>query len=382
MSFNEFGLEDKIIKGLNDIGFKNPTEIQKKAIPYLLEGRNLIGEAKTGSGKTIAFGLPIIQKINENHHFVQAVIITPTRELCKQVAEEISKVAKYTKIKTMTIYGGVSFDNQVDKIKKGSQIVVATPGRLIDHLKRGLKIQPLIIVLDEADKMFDMGFFDDVDYILRRIRGKNQQFMFFGATIPEETIALSKKYMQNPVKITTRKKDDERIPSSIEQTYYIVAESSNKLNTIYKILKQLENNHNNNDKILKILIFAKTRMATRKLTENLINMGFRARYINSDLSQAAREKTLSEFEKKGKILIATDVVSRGIDIDDVTCVINYDMPNEIDTYVHRIGRTGRMGKSGKAITFVDLDEHQLIFQIEKKYNTRIKKRQIREGIYR
>ncbi|MHA1382906.1 MAG: DEAD/DEAH box helicase [Candidatus Helarchaeota archaeon] len=377
MEFKQFKLNEKLLKGLKVNKFYKPTEIQLKAIPPLLEGKSLIGEAKTGSGKTLAFGLPILQRIDENNPTIQAIIITPTRELTKQVAEEISKVAKFTKVKTMTIYGGVSFQNQVDKIHKGAQIIVATPGRLIDHLTKGLRAKPKIIVLDEADKMFDMGFFDDVNYILKLIRSKNQQFMFFGATIPEETIKLSRRYMQNPVKITTRKKDDEQIPSSIEQSYYIVAESSNKLNLIYKILKNLLNNNENQDTI-KILIFVKTRIATRRLSEDLNHMGFRVRYINSDLSQAAREQTLNNFENNGGILVATDVVARGIDIEDVTCVINYDMPSEIETYVHRIGRTGRMGKAGKAITFVNLDEHSQIFQIEKNYKTKIKKRHLME----
>ena len=257
---------------------------------------------------------------------------------------------------------------------------MATPGRLIDHLNKGLNIKPKIIVLDEADKMMDMGFFDDVDYILRKLRGNGQQFMFFGATIPEETIELSKRYVKDPVKITTRKQGDERIPSSIDQSYYVVAETSDKLNLIVKTLQNLIDDFHSNseEEILKILIFAKTRVATRRLTGTLNSMGFKTQYINSDLSQAAREQTLKYFEKKGGILIATDVVSRGIDIENVTCVINYDMPSEIETYVHRVGRTGRMGKAGKAITFVALDEHQLIHLIEKKYRTKIKRRRLEE----
>ncbi len=377
MQFSEFKIRQKLLKGLKFHDFLEATPIQEKVIPHLLKGRNVIGQAKTGSGKTLAFGIPIIERINENRPEIQAIIITPTRELAKQVAEEISKAAKFTNIKTMTIYGGVSFQNQVNQIRRGAQIVVGTPGRLIDHLTKGLKIKPKIIVLDEADKMFDMGFYDDVSYILKLIRGQgNQQFMFFGATIPDETIELSKNYMKDPVMITIRKEHDERIPSSIKQFYYVVAESSDKLNHLINIISDLENNYNGSNQ-LKILIFVKTRVATRKLANTLYSLGFKAKFINSDLSQAAREKTLEEFQNRRMILVATDVVSRGIDIENVTCVINYDMPNEIQNYVHRIGRTGRMGKEGLAYTFVSLDEHPLIFQIEQKYKTKIKKKFLR-----
>ncbi|MFX0132944.1 MAG: DEAD/DEAH box helicase [Candidatus Hodarchaeota archaeon] len=379
MEFTEFKLKESIIKGLKFHGFIETTPIQKKAIPHLLKGRNLIGQAKTGSGKTLAFGIPIIERINENRPEIQAIIITPTRELAKQVAEEISKAAKFTRIKTTTIYGGVSFQNQVNQIRKGVHIIVGTPGRLIDHLTKGLKIRPKIIVLDEADKMFDMGFYDDVSYILKLIIGAgNQQFMFFGATIPDETISLSKRYMKDPIMITIRKKDDERIPLSIRQYYYVVAESSDKLNHLIHVMNKLQNDNGGN-KRLKILIFVKTRVATRKLTTNLNGLGIKAKFINSDLSQAAREKTLEEFQNKGMTLVATDVVARGIDIENVTCVINFDMPNEIQNYVHRVGRTGRMGKDGLAITFVSLDEHPLIFQIEQKYKTNIKKKILHYG---
>jgi ATP-dependent RNA helicase DeaD len=376
MNFSDLRLKETTLKGLKANNFNETTEIQSKTIPPLLEGRNLIGQAKTGSGKTLAFGIPILETVDENQRLIQAVIITPTRELAKQVADEISNVAKFTNVKTMTIYGGVSIDNQINKIKNGVHVIVATPGRLIDHLKRGLQIKPKQIVLDEADKMFDMGFYDDVSYILHLLKGINQQFMFFGATIPDQIIALSKKYMKDPVIITIRKEGEERIPSTIEQYYYVVAESSNKLNLIYKTLQNLINEHNDKNGILKILIFAKTRIATRRLANDLMSMrlGFQTSYINSDLTQAAREKILSDFEKRGGILVATDVVSRGIDFEDITCVINYDMPNEIDTYVHRVGRTGRMEKDGLAFSFVSLDEHPLIFQIEKKFKTKIKKK--------
>ncbi|NVM04289.1 MAG: DEAD/DEAH box helicase [Candidatus Helarchaeota archaeon] len=379
MKFTEFKLNEKTLKGLKFHEFIEATPIQEKMIPHILKGRNVIGQAKTGSGKTLAFGIPIIERINENRPEIQAIIITPTRELAKQIAEEISRAAKFTRVKTMTIYGGVSFQNQVNQIRRGAQVVVGTPGRLLDHLTKGLKIRPKIIVLDEADKMFEMGFFDDVSYILKLIRGQgNQQFMFFGATIPDETISLSRRYMKDPVMITIRKQHEERIPSSIKQFYYVVAESSDKINHLIHIIKNLEDNNTGNKK-LKILIFVKTRVATRKLTNNLYGLGFRSKFINSDLSQAAREKTLEEFQNKGMILVATDVVSRGIDIDNVTCVINYDMPNEIQNYLHRIGRTGRMGKEGLAYTFVSLDEHPLIFQIEQEFKTKIKKKILHYG---
>lgn len=380
MKFTEFNLTENVLKGLKESGFEEPTDIQQKAIPPLLEGRCLVGQAKTGSGKTLAFGIPILERIDENLRQIQAVIITPTRELAKQIAEEISKITRFTHIRPVTIYGGVSFERQEDLIRKGAQIVVATPGRLLDHLKRGLMAKPQIIVLDEADKMFDMGFYEDVSYILKLLRTPSaQQFMFFGATIPDETIALTKRYMQNPVMITIRKKDEEKIPESIDHFYYVIAESSDKLNTLVRILTQIKDEHNGDTRDLKVLVFVKTREGTRTLAENLTYMGFRADCINSDMKQGLRERTLEGFESHGMLLVATDVISRGIDIDDVTHVINYDVPRDIESYLHRVGRTGRMGKDGQAITLITPEDLGLINEIESTYNIRLQKRYFNRG---
>jgi len=380
MKFTEFNLTENVLKGLKESGFEEPTDIQQKAIPPLLEGRSLVGQAKTGSGKTLAFGIPILERIDENLRQIQAVIITPTRELAKQIAEEISKITRFTHIQPVTIYGGVSFERQEDLIRKGAQIVVATPGRLLDHLKRGLKAKPQIIVLDEADKMFDMGFYEDVSYILKLLRTPSaQQFMFFGATIPDETISLTKRYMQNPVMITIRKKDEEKIPESINHFYYVIAESSDKLNTLVRILTQIKDEHNGDIRALKVLVFVKTREGTRTLAENLTYMGFKADCINSDMKQGLRERTLEGFESHGMLLVATDVISRGIDIDDVTHVINYDVPRDIESYLHRVGRTGRMGKDGQAITLITPEDLGLINEIESTYNIRLQKRYFNRG---
>jgi ATP-dependent RNA helicase DeaD len=380
MKFTEFNLTENVLKGLKESGFEEPTDIQQKAIPPLLEGRSLVGQAKTGSGKTLAFGIPILERIDENLRQIQAVIITPTRELAKQIAEEISKITRFTHIRPVTIYGGVSFERQEDLIRKGAQIVVATPGRLLDHLKRGLKAKPQIIVLDEADKMFDMGFYEDVSYILKLLRTPSaQQFMFFGATIPDETISLTKRYMQNPVMITIRKKDEEKIPESINHFYYVIAESSDKLNTLVRILTQIKDEHNGDIRALKVLVFVKTREGTRTLAENLTYMGFKADCINSDMKQGLRERTLEGFESHGMLLVATDVISRGIDIDDVTHVINYDVPRDIESYLHRVGRTGRMGKDGQAITLITPEDLGLINEIESTYNIRLQKRYFNRG---
>ena len=380
MKFTEFNLTENVLKGLKESGFEEPTDIQQKAIPPLLEGRSLVGQAKTGSGKTLAFGIPILERIDENLRQIQAVIITPTRELAKQIAEEISKITRFTHIRPVTIYGGVSFERQEDLIRKGAQIVVATPGRLLDHLKRGLKAKPQIIVLDEADKMFDMGFYEDVSYILKLLRTPSaQQFMFFGATIPDETISLTKRYMQNPVMITIRKKDEEKIPETINHFYYVIAESSDKLNTLVRILTQIKDEHNGDIRALKVLVFVKTREGTRTLAENLTYMGFKADCINSDMKQGLRERTLEGFESHGMLLVATDVISRGIDIDDVTHVINYDVPRDIESYLHRVGRTGRMGKDGQAITLITPEDLGLINEIESTYNIRLQKRYFNRG---
>lgn len=375
MKFTDFKLTENMLKGLKEAGFEEPTDIQQKAIPPMLEGRSIIGQAKTGSGKTLAFGIPILERIDEKLRQVQAVIITPTRELAKQISDDLSKVAKYSHARTVTIYGGVSYDRQEDLIRKGAQIIVATPGRLIDHLKRGLRVKPQIIILDEADKMFDMGFYEDVSYILKLIRAPTpQQFGFFGATIPDETINLANRYMTNPVSITLRHKDDEKIPETIEQCYYIIADTSDKLNMLLRLLDQIKDGHNGDKVKTKILIFAKTRGGTRNLADNLCSMGFPATCINSDMKQGFRERTLEDFESNGNILVATDVISRGIDIDDVTHVINYDVPQDIESYLHRVGRTGRMGKDGKAITLITPEELTFLNEIERTFNTRIQKR--------
>ncbi|NVM28767.1 MAG: DEAD/DEAH box helicase [Candidatus Helarchaeota archaeon] len=380
MKFTEFDISETTLKGLNFHGFEEATDIQRKTMPHLLKGDDVIGQAKTGSGKTLAFGIAILERLDEKLRKVQAVIITPTRELAKQVAEEISKAAKFTKFKIMTIYGGVSFDRQVRLLKGGAQIVAATPGRLLDHLRRGLKIYPKMIVLDEADKMFEMGFYEDVSYILKLIRGKyRQQYSFFGATIPDETISLAKKYAKNPVTVTIRKKHEERIPLSIEQIYYVISDSGDKLNTLIRILEDLNEKYQESKDRLKMLIFVKTRIGTKRLSQTLHQMGYEAEFISSDLKQATREKILADFQKYGRLLIATDVVARGIDIDDVTHVINYDRPQDIKDYVHRVGRTGRMGKEGMAITFITPEDEAFITAVEQIYKTEIKKQYFHRG---
>ncbi len=380
MKFTEFKLSETILKGLESAKFVEATEIQAKVIPPFLEGRSIVGQAKTGSGKTLAFGIPIIERIDPNLRKIQAVIITPTRELAKQIADELSIAAKLTRLKIITIYGGMSFERQVDLIQKGAQIIAATPGRLLDHLRHGLIIKPKIIVLDEADKMFDMGFFEDVNYILKLLQTHApQQFGFFGATIPDETVSLAQRYMQDPVIITIRQRHEEKIPKTIDQSYYITAESGDKLNFLIKIIDDLKESHNGNKNSLKILVFVKTRSDSRALAETLNQMGYNANCINSDMRQVAREMALEDFKKYKMLLIATDVVSRGIDIDDVTHVINFDVPSKIEDYLHRVGRTGRMEKEGCAITLATPEELVLIDEIEQKYNITIKKKYLQRG---
>jgi len=375
MKFTEFKLSAATLKGLKAHGFEVATEIQRKVIPPMFKGRDVVGQAKTGSGKTLAFGIPIIERINEQIRRVQAVIICPTRELAKQISEELSKAATFTKIKTVTIYGGVSYQKQLEKIQHGAQIIAATPGRLLDHLKQGLKVRPKIIILDEADKMFEMGFYEDVSLILRKLRSNHpQQFGFFGATLPNQTISLAKRYMKDPVIITIKSMVEESIPESIEQFYYISADTGDKFNILINLLDELENTHEKQGNGIKILIFTKTRIETKRLSHELNQMGFRAAYINSDMKQFSREKTLERFQSDGTLLVATDVVARGIDIDNVTHVINYNLPQDIKSYIHRIGRTGRMGKKGIAITFITPEELGIINAIEQKFNTTIKRR--------
>ncbi len=346
VKFSEMQLAKEIVDALNDAGLVEAFPIQETAMPHILNGEDVIGQAHTGSGKTFAFSLPIIQGIDPSTKGVAALILVPTRELAVQVREHIKKVSKYTGVKSIPIYGGASLNMQIGSLRWGQQIVVATPGRLIDLMeRRAISLRNVrYLVLDEADRMLDMGFINDIEFIIRHIP-KHRQTLLFSATMPKEIIKLSEKYMKHPVKILLD--EDEMSVDLIEQTYLVVEERS-KLDHLTEILNQTKG---------RVLIFCSTKRRTRFLSKDLYARGFRTVEIHGDLSQNQREHALMRFrEGKTRILVATDVAARGIDIPMIEQVINFDVPMDPLMYFHRIGRTARAGESGKALTLVS--QHQ------------------------
>lgn len=343
--FKELGLRSELLKVLDEIGFAEPFPIQAEAIPVILKGKDVIGQAHTGTGKTAAFSLPMLHKIDPNVP-AQALILAPTRELAVQVADEIRKFAKYIPVRAVTIYGGQSINVQFQALKRGPSIVVATPGRLIDHVKRGsISLNNVkFVVLDEADKMFDMGFAEDIKFILDLLPEDNQ-ICLFSATMPNEIFRISERYMNEPEKILID--SDELSLDTIEQTYLIV-DGRDKLEHLCNQLSR---------KKTQTIIFCATKHRTRRLVMDLQQRGFKANAIHGDLPQSKRDNVMHRFRKGlDDILVATDLASRGIDVPQVGHVINYDVPNDPLIYFHRIGRTARAGASGLAFTLVsDLD---------------------------
>ncbi|MCS4537700.1 MAG: DEAD/DEAH box helicase [Thaumarchaeota archaeon] len=346
--FKEIGINPRILHGTEDLGFSTLFPIQEQAIPPLMEGKDVIGQSHTGSGKTAAFGIPLISKMEENDRHVQALVLTPTRELAVQVAKDINAYAKYTEIRALAVYGGESIENQFSRLRNFPRVIVATPGRLIDHLRRGsIKLSALkFVVLDEADRMLDMGFIEDVEYIMENAP-VDIQTALFSATMPREILSLSDRYMRNPVQILLSK--DEVGLEAIDQLYLMVDEQY-KFDALCKILtKQAVN---------QALIFCDTKWKTGTLAEELQKVGYQALPIHGDLTQRQRDNAMMLF-RNGKIdiLVATDVASRGLDIRGVSHVINFDVPREPLSYFHRIGRTARAGKDGIAITLISQKEY-------------------------
>ncbi|MEM2760347.1 MAG: DEAD/DEAH box helicase [Nitrososphaerales archaeon] len=343
--FKELGLKSEILKALDEIGFVEPFPIQAEAIPILLEGRDVVGQAHTGTGKTAAFALPLLQNIDPGVP-VQALILVPTRELAVQVATEIKKFAKYIPVRTVTIYGGQSINLQFQALNRGRNIIVATPGRLIDHVKRGsISLNNVkFVVLDEADKMFDMGFVEDIKFILDLLP-ENKQVCLFSATMPSEIFGITERYMNRPEKVLI---DSEELSvDTIEQSYLIV-DGREKFEHLCNQLSR---------KKTQTIVFCATKQRTRKLVRDLQQRGFRANAIHGDLPQSKRDNVMYRFRKGlDDILVATDLAARGIDVPQVGHVINYDVPNDPLVYFHRIGRTARAGASGVAFTLVsDVD---------------------------
>ena len=359
MLFSELPLDPNILKGIEALGFTTPTPVQQESIPLLVnENRDLIGLAQTGTGKTAAFGLPMIHKIDVNKKIVQGLVIAPTRELCVQISNDFKDYSKFVKgLSIATIYGGASMDKQSREIRSGAQIVVATPGRLMDMMKRKMiKINHVsYVVLDEADEMLNMGFKEDIDGILSHTPDEKSTWLF-SATMPRDVEKISKSYMNNPMEITVGSKNVGA--KNIHHVYYNVPERDR-----YKAVKRILDF---NPKIYG-LIFCRTRRTTQDVADKLLKEGYNAAPLHGDLSQMQRDKAMDKFRDKTlQILVATDVAARGIDVNDISHVINYHLPDEVESYTHRSGRTARAGKKGVSIAIVSSKDQNKVFQIEKK----------------
>lgn len=362
--FGELLLDKKIVTALTKMGFEEPSPIQKETIPLVLEGNDVIGQAQTGTGKTAAFGIPIVQNIQELKH-IEALIMSPTRELAIQVSEEISKIGRTKRIKALPIYGGQPIDRQIRALKSGVQVVIGTPGRLLDHIRRGtIKLDHVkYLVLDEADEMLDMGFVDDMEEIIKNI-SKDRQTLLFSATMPRPILSLTKKYMRAP-KLVAIKKEEITAPL-IDQYYY---ETRDKIDGVSRLLDvEIDG---------KIIIFCRTKKGVDELVISLNNRGYLSEGLHGDLSQNQRDRVMKKF-KSGRcdILIATDVAARGLDIENITHVINFDIPQDPESYVHRIGRTGRAGRTGVAMTFITPREFRQLKLIERTTKTKIQRSQL------
>ena len=344
-SFKELGLSAEVLRALDENGFKDPFPIQELSIPLILKGMDVIGQAHTGTGKTAAFSLPILNNIKRNGP-IQALILVPTRELAMQVTNEIRKFSKYVGIRTLAVYGGQSMSLQITQLRKGVQIVVATPGRLIDHVKRGtIQLEAAkFVVLDEADRMLDMGFIDDIKFILFYV-DEDRQTCLFSATIPAEISRLARDYMKNPHEV---KLNEEEISlDTIDQSYLIVEERQ-KFKHLCNFIKSRDEKQT--------IVFAATKQRTQRLAIELKQQGLRAITIHGDLSQKQRDDSMHRFRTGSEdILVATDIAARGIDVPAIGHVINYDIPDDPLIYFHRIGRTARAGGTGKAISLVSQD---------------------------
>jgi len=363
LGFNELNLSQPILQALEDVGYEKPSPIQAKIIPKLLEGRDVVGQAQTGTGKTAAFALPILSGIALDQEHPQAVVLTPTRELAIQVAEAFQRYAAHMRnLRVLPIYGGQSFTPQLRQLKRGAHVVVGTPGRMMDHLRRGtLNLDHIRwIVLDEADEMLRMGFVDDVEWILKQTP-KQRQTALFSATMPKPIRRIAENYLKDPAEVTIEVRTT--TAETIRQRYWMVS-GLHKLDALTRILEV--------EPFDGMIVFVRTKTATVQLAEKLQARGFSAAALNGDIAQNQRERTVNQL-KNGEldILVATDVAARGLDVDRISHVINYDIPYDTEAYVHRIGRTGRAGREGEAILFVAPRERRMLASIEKATHQRI-----------
>ena len=356
LRFSDLALGEPLLKALNDVGYETPSPIQAATIPPLLEGRDLLGQAQTGTGKTAAFALPVLSRIDLRKPVVQALVLTPTRELAIQVAEAFQKYAAHLPgFHVLPIYGGQSYGPQLSSLKRGAHVVVGTPGRVIDHMERGtLRLDTLKwLVLDEADEMLRMGFIDEVDKILKQTP-PTRQVALFSATMPPAIRRIAQTHLKSPAEITIRNKTS--TVANTRQRYWLT--SGSKIDALTRILEA--------EAFDGILIFTRTKLASAELAQRLEARGFAAAPLNGDLDQKQRERTVARL-KNGQldIIVATDIAARGLDVDRISHVINYDIPSDTEAYIHRIGRTGRAGRSGEAILFVAPRERHMLKMIER-----------------
>ena len=361
--FADLGLPDDIQKAVSKVGFTEPSPIQSETIPLLMQGRDVVGLAQTGTGKTAAFALPILARIDAEKRHPQALVLAPTRELALQVADSFQSFADHLgKLEILPIYGGQAYGIQLSGLRRGAQIIVGTPGRVIDHLEKGsLDISQLeYLVLDEADEMLNMGFQEDVERILEDTP-EDKQVALFSATMPNSIRRLSKQYLNNPAEVTV--KSERRTNDNITQRF-LLTPHRHKMDAFTRILEVIDYDA--------IIVFCRTKHATEDVADSLKEAGYNAAAINGDIAQQQRERTVDQL-KDGRldILVATDVAARGLDVDRITHVVNYDIPNDTESYVHRIGRTGRAGRTGEAILFVTPRERRMLRSIERVTNATI-----------
>lgn len=337
----------EVQKSIEELGFKTIFPIQAQAITPLLEGRDVIGQAQTGTGKTAAFGVPMVERLDPQVKKVQGLVLCPTRELAVQVANNLYQFSKYRKLRVLPVYGGTSIERQIRELQNGAQIVVGTPGRVIDLLERRiLNLSAVkVVVLDEADRMLDMGFIDDIEFILRKVP-TDRQTSLFSATMDKKVMGIANRYMKNPVKILVSK--DEIALTQMKQLYTVVNQNG-KFETLCKIL--------HSDHVDKAIVFCRTRRDTSRLADQLDRKGYRVQALHAGFTQSQRDRAISDFRNgRLNLLIATDVAARGLDIQGITHIINYDVPADPPVYFHRIGRTARKGDDGTAITLVSYGE--------------------------
>lgn len=365
IGFDQLDLAEPIQKAVKEAGYEVPSPIQAESIPHLLNGHDLLGQAQTGTGKTAAFALPLLSRIDISNKTPQLLVLAPTRELAIQVAEAFQTYARYLKgFHVLPIYGGSSYDGQLRQLKRGVQVVVGTPGRVMDHMRRGtLKLNNLsALVLDEADEMLRMGFIDDVEWILDQTPDE-RQIALFSATMPSQIKKVTERYLKNPKHVKIEVKTS--TADTIRQRYWQVS-GLHKMDALTRILEV--------EPFDGMIIFVRTKTATVELAEKLEARGYSAAALNGDISQAVRERTVTRLKnKKIDILIATDVAARGLDVERISHVVNYDIPYDTEAYVHRIGRTGRAGRTGDAILFVSPREKRMLFSIEKATKQKIEK---------